>query len=312
MPEVLTAGEAMALLLPPVPGRLRHQPYLELRTGGAEANTAVALARLGFSVGFVTQLGQDELGELVLARLRAEGVQVFARRVEAPTGLYLRERLPGGRHRVHYYRQGSAASLITPEALDPSCWQGVKVFHLSGVTPALSPGARAFALWAMREAKARGVRVSLDVNYRRKLWTAREAQAFMEEALPLVDILFLSEEDAVLWPEEASDHLALLAAKGPKEVVLKRGRKGAKAWVGGSLLEAPAFCVPEVDPVGAGDAFNAGYLAGLLWGRSPEERLRLGNALGASAVTVLGDYEGALSKEELEDFLRGQEERVDR
>lgn len=302
----------MALLLASVQGRLRHQPYLEVRMGGAEANTAVALARLGFSVAFVTQLGQDELGELVLARLRAEGVQVWARRVEAPTGLYLRERLPGGRYRVHYYRQGSAASFITPEALDPSCWQDAKIFHLSGVTPALSPGARAFALWAMREAKARGVRVSLDVNYRRKLWTAKEARAFMEEALSLVDILFLSEEDAVLWPGEAPDRLALIAAKGPQEVVLKRGRKGAKAWVRGTLLEAPAFPVPEVDPVGAGDAFDAGYLAGLLWDRPPEERLRLGNALGASAVTVLGDYEGALSKEELEDFLRGQEECVDR
>lgn len=303
MPEVLTAGEAMVLLLAPKPGYLRHQPQLEVHIGGAEANTAVSLARLGLSVTFATRLGQDELGELVLSRLRAEGVEVWVEREEAPTGLYLRERLPGGLSRVYYYRQGSAASRLQPGFLAPFCWEGTRLFHISGVTPALSAEARAFTLWAIREAKGRGVWVSLDVNYRRKLWSQEEANAFLEAALPWVDTLFLSEEDAVLWPQEGPDLLVLLAAKGPREVILKRGKRGALAWIEGALLEAEAFAVEEVDPIGAGDAFNAGYLAGLLWGRTPRERLVLGCALGALAVTVLGDYEGAPSKAVLEDFL---------
>ncbi|MCX7850473.1 sugar kinase [Thermus sp.] len=311
MPEVVAAGEAMALLLAPQPGYLRHQTHLELRIGGAEANTAIALARLGFSVAFATWLGRDELGEVVLSRLRAEGVEVWANRVEAPTGLYLRERLPGGRGRVHYLRAGSAASRMGPGAFDPGGLEGAKVFHLTGITPALSESARAFALWALREAKERGVRVSLDVNHRRKLWSAEAARGFLEEALPLVDLLFLSEEDARLWSTEPQDLLPALAARGPKEVVLKRGRKGALALVGGSPVAAEAFPVEELDPVGAGDAFNAGYLAGLLWGKPPEERLRLGCALGALAVTVMGDYEGAPSPEELLAFL-GQEHTMDR
>lgn len=306
MPEVVTAGEAMVLLLPPGPGYLRHHAHLEVRVGGAEANTAVGLARLGFRVGFLTRLGQDELGELVLSRLRAEGVEVWARRTEAPTGLYLRERLPGGRGRVHYYRQGSAASLLSPEDLETSHLKGAKVLHLTGITPALSPTARIFVLSALKAAKELGLAVSLDVNYRKKLWGASEARSFLEETLPMVDILFLSEEDGRLWPLKGPDLLAALATLGPREVILKRGKEGSLGLIQDNLLEAPSFRVEEVDPVGAGDAFNAGYLAGLLWGLPPEERLRLGNALGALAVTVLGDYEGAPSKEELLDFLQSE------
>ncbi len=308
MAEVVAAGEALALLLSPAPGYLRHQARLELRMGGAEANTAIALARLGFAVAFLGYVGRDELGEMVLARLRAEGVRVEGmRRVEAPTGLYLRERLPGGRVRVHYYRQGSAASQMAPGAFEPSLLEGARLFHLTGVTPALSPSVRAFARWALGEAKARDLLVSLDVNYRRKLWAPEEARAFLEEALPLVDILFLSEEDASLFHIQGEALLEALARLGPREVVLKQGRAGAMALAEGRVWSAPVFPVAEVDPVGAGDAFNAGYLAGLLWGRPVGERLRLGNALGALAVSTLGDYEGAPSREALEAFLEGQD-----
>ncbi|MCS7059287.1 MAG: sugar kinase [Meiothermus sp.] len=307
MPEVIAAGEAMALLLAPKPGYLRHQTYLELRVGGAEANLAIALARLGFRAGFVGWLGQDELGELVLQRLRAEGVEISqVRRLEAPTGLYIRERLPGGRSRVHYRRSGSAAAQMAPGAFDPGYLEGCEVFHLSGITPALSPSAAAFARWAMTEARRRGVLVSLDVNYRAKLWEPRLARAWLEEALPQVDCLFLSQEDARLWEVDGTELLKTLAARGPRQVVLKRGRLGALALVEGCCFEAPAFSVEEVDPVGAGDAFSAGYLAGLLWGKPPAERLRIANALGALVVSVLGDYEGAPSALELADFLQQQ------
>ncbi|GAA6743279.1 sugar kinase [Thermus antranikianii] len=307
MSEVVTAGEAMVLLLPPRQGYLRHQPYLEVRVGGAEANTAVALARLGFSVSFLTFLGQDELGELVLNRLRAEGIQVFSKRTRAPTGLYLRECLPSGRGRVFYYRQGSAASFMHPESFSPELLNEAKLFHLSGVTPALSESTRSFTRWILQEARKRNVVVSFDVNYRKKLWVPEEARVFVEDILPLIDILFLSEEDAVLWSEEGFEReeelLGALSAKGPREVVLKRGKRGALGFSNGSFLESRGFPVKEVDPVGAGDAFNAGYLAGFLWGHPLEERLKLGNALGALAVTNLGDYEGAPSREDLFGFL---------
>jgi 2-dehydro-3-deoxygluconokinase len=97
-----------------------------------------------------------------------------------------------------------------------------------------------------------------------------------------------------------------LAASGPREVVLKRGGEGSLALADGRIVTQPAFPVEEVDPVGAGDAFDAGYLAGHLWGLAPEERLRVANAMGALCVATLGDYEGLPDEEELQAFLGGR------
>src|SRR4249920_1777302 len=109
--RVITAGETMALLVPPGPGRLRHATSLTLSIGGAESNVAIGLARLGIPASWISVLGDDELGELVLNRLRAEGVDTSAvtRTADRPTGLYLREEV-AGRLRVYYYRSGSAAA----------------------------------------------------------------------------------------------------------------------------------------------------------------------------------------------------------
>lgn len=309
MPEVVASGESMALLVPPRPGRLRHQASLELRIGGAESNVAIALARLGITAGWVGWVGEDELGDLVLSRLRAEGVDLsFTRKIaEGPTGVYFRELTPRG-PRVYYYRKGSAASFLRPGAFDPAYLVGARFLHLSGITPALSASARTYTLWALEEAKKRSVQVSLDVNYRSKLWSPESMQAFLREAAALADLIFASEEElAVLFGSE-KEGLDLLTSWGAKEVVVKRGSQGALAWVQGQTLESPAFPCQEVDPVGAGDAFAAGYLAATLWGLPLEERLRVANAMGAWAVSTWGDYEGLPTKGELFAFLENRRE----
>ncbi len=307
--EVVTAGETMLLGTPTQPGRLRHAPSLELKIGGAESNLAIALARLGISAGWVSCLGNDEPGRLVLDRIRGEGVDVSrVRRLEEyPTGLYLRERLATG-GQVYYYRRGSAASTMGPDAFDPDYLEGVRFLHVTGITPALSDECRAFTLWAAREACRAGVRVSFDVNYRSKLWSPESAKGFAEELLPEVDLLFVGDEEArALWERDDETFLRELAEKGPQEVVLKRGGDGSMLLFEDRVVEQPNFDVPEVDPVGAGDAFNAGYLAGHLWEWEPEKRLRLANAMGAMSVATLGDYEGLPDEEELRNFLEGKE-----
>jgi len=300
--DVITAGEAMVLGLPQQPGRLRHAGSLELKIGGAESNLAIALSRLGLSVGWASYLGDDEPGQLVLDRIRAEGVDTsqVRRTKEHPTGLYLREQV-GTDVRVYYYRRGSAAATMSPEAFDLDCLSSTGFLHLTGITPALSEDCRAFILWAAREARAH---VSFDVNYRSKLWGAEEAREFAEEILPDVYLLFVGDEEArALWGRDDEDLVRELARKGPEEVVLKRGGAGSLALVGGEVLEHPAFTVAEVDPVGAGDAFAAGYLAGHLWNLPAKERLRVANAMGALSVATLGDYEGLPNEDELWDFL---------
>jgi 2-dehydro-3-deoxygluconokinase len=307
--DVITFGETMVLGVPPRPGRLRHAASLELKIGGAESNLAIALSRLGLSAAWAGYLGDDEPGQLVLDRIRAEGVDTSqVRRIEErPTGLYLREQI-GTDVRVYYYRQGSAASTMHRDALDPGYLGGAKFMHLTGITPALSKECRAFVLWAAREARASGARVSFDVNYRSKLCGTDEAREFVEEILPDVYLLLAGDEEArALWGRDDEGFVRELAQRGPEEVVLKKGRAGSLALVDGELLDHPAFTVAEVDPVGAGDAFAAGYLAGHLWGKPAEERLRVANAMGALSVATLGDYEGLPDENELWAFLEGEE-----
>src|SRR5215213_4129922 len=299
----------MVLGIPPRPGRLRHAGGLELKIGGAESNLAIALSRLGLSTGWASYLGDDEPGQLVLDHIRAEGVDTSqVRRITGhPTGLYLREQV-GTDVRVYYYRQGSAASMMQRGAFDPGYLEGAKFVHLTGITPALSNECRVFTSWAAREARRAGVRVSFDVNYRSKLWSPESAKGFAEELLPEVDLLFVGDEEArALWKRDDKGFIRELAEKGPQEVVLKRGSDGSMVLFEDRVLEQPNFDVPEVDPVGAGDAFNAGYLAGHLWEWGPEERLRLANAMGAMSVATLGDYEGLPDEKELRNFLEGKE-----
>jgi 2-dehydro-3-deoxygluconokinase len=306
--DVVTAGETMVLGVPPRPGRLRHAGSLELKIGGAESNLAIALSRLGLSAGWAGFLGDDEPGQLVLDCIRAEGVDTsrVRRLPDRPTGLYLREQV-GAETRVYYYRRGSAASTMSAEAFDPDYLKGARFVHLTGITPALSKECGDFALWASREARASGARLCFDVNYRSKLWGAEEARVFAEEILPEVDLLLVGDEEArALWGREDEGFVRELAERGPEEVVLKKGGAGSLAFVEGEILEHPAFEVAEVDPVGAGDAFAAGYLAGHLWGLPAGERLRVANAMGAMSVATLGDYEGLPGWGELRAFLEGE------
>ena len=308
MPSVITAGETMVLGIPARSGRLRHAASLELKIGGAESNVAIALSRVGVSSGWVSFLGDDEPGQLVLDRVRAEGVDTsrVRRLQDHPTGLYLREQV-GAATRVYYYRLGSAASAMGPGAFDRGYLEGAEFLHLTGITPALSEGCRRFLLWAAEEAHESGVRVSFDINYRSKLWSPQEARASVEEVLPHVGVLMLGDEEArALWGRDDEGLLRELAGMGPQEVVLKKGREGSVALLEGATLEEPAFPVGEVDPVGAGDAFDAGYLAGHVWGLGAEKHLRVANAMGALSVATLGDYEGLPDREELWAFLEGR------
>jgi 2-dehydro-3-deoxygluconokinase len=303
--RVVTAGETMALVVPPSPGRLRHASSLSLSIGGAESNVAIGLARLGIPASWISVLGDDELGELVLHRLRAEGVDTSAvRRIsDRPTGLYLREEV-AGRLRVYYYRTGSAAATLSPNGFDPSILQRAAFLHLTGITGALSPACADFLPWAAATARDAGVRVSYDVNYRSRLWEPSAAQAATEALLPLVDVLFVGHDEAnALWGWETDTALEQLSKVGPSEVILKLGADGCAAVINGEQLTSPGFPARQLDPIGAGDAFDAGYLAATLWGWAPEKRLRAANAMGAFCVQNLGDYEGLPSRRELDAFL---------
>ena len=308
MPSVVTAGETMVLGVPAAPGRLRHAHTLELKIGGAESNVAIALARLGITAGWVSCLSSDEPGQLVLDRIRGEGVDTSrVRRIQhRPTGLFLREQI-GREARAYYYREGSAACEMSPGFFDLDYLKSAEFLHLTGVTPALSESCREFTLWVAEQARESGVRVSFDVNYRSKMWAAEDARKFVEELLSLIDVLFVGDEEALaLWGKDDVGFMGELSTEGPPEVVLKRGAEGSLALLGSETFERPAFSVNEVDPVGAGDSFAAGYLAGYLWDLGVKDRLQIACAMGAYSVMTLGDYEGLPDRHELEAFSSGK------
>jgi 2-dehydro-3-deoxygluconokinase len=199
---------------------------------------------------------------------------------------------------------------MAPGAFDPDYLRGADFLHLTGITPALSKGCAEFVRWAAREARARGVRVSFDVNYRSKLWAPEAARGFVEVLLPDLDLIFVGDDEALaLWGaggEGLARRLAAAHPSGALEVVLKEGERGSAVLVEARFLEEDGFGVPEVDPVGAGDAHVAGYLAGSLWGLDVRERLRLANAMGAYSVMTLGDYEGLPDAAEVRGLMEGK------
>ncbi len=300
--EVVTLGETMALLSAPGIGLLRHATSLGLSCGGAESNLAIGLARLGHRTAWIGRVGADEFGELVRRTIAAEGIDCRAIvDPAAPTGLMVKARRTQTLTHVNYYRSGSAGSRLAPDDVDPAALAAARVVHLTGITPALSSSARAAVRFAIATAREAGATVSLAVNYRRALWSPEAAAAELTELVALCDIMFASEAEAsMLVPGGSVAELASgLAALGPRQVLVTRGADGASAVVDGVPLAADALPVVAVDPVGAGDAFAAGYLSALLDGEPPAARLRRANLAGAFAVTVPGDWEGLPSRADL-------------
>jgi 2-dehydro-3-deoxygluconokinase len=298
--DALTFGEAMVAFRSP--GPLTQCSTLEPHVVGAESNVAVALARLGHSTRWVSRLGVGPLGDLVLGRLRGEGVRVdhVARDPDRPTGLMIVEQRTADLVRVEYRRAGSAASALDPHDVEGAVAAGTRLVHLTGITPALSPSARECVLHAARAARGAGALVSLDVNYRSRLWSRQEARATLAPLVDLVDIVVASDDELDLVADGDEDGaVAQLLSRGVRHVAVKRGAAGASLWAESGRHDAAAVPVTSVDPLGAGDAFSAGLLSGLLDGLPAQECLRRGAVLGAFAVSSPGDWEGLPRRDEL-------------
>lgn len=291
MTGVHLIGEALGMLSA---DSLRHSGQARLDVGGAEFNVAVGLARLGHRAAWLGVLGSDELGDRIITSLRGEGVDVSGCVIDddAPTGLMLKETPVGQLTRVSYYRAGSAGSRLAPAHVRAVRLEGAQVLHLSGVTPALSSSARMAARTAVSQARAAGVTVSLDVNYRARLWPSRqEAVQVLTDLAEQADIVFASEDEL---------DLIATALHAVPEVVITRGGKGSIAEIDGDAYEMPAMNVRVVDTVGAGDAFAAGYLSAHLDGLPPQDRLHRGTILGAFAVSSPSDWQGLPRRRDLD------------
>ncbi|MFJ5861122.1 sugar kinase [Pseudarthrobacter sp. NPDC092439] len=304
-------------------GPLSAGGKLAMHVAGAESNVAVGVARLGHSVAWAGVLGDDPHGEYIQRQLRSEGIDVQCRiDPQRSTGVMFLEQRTADVSRAFYYRAHSAGSGLAPDDVKRGLECGAKVLHLTGITAALGSQARDTAEYAARFAADSGAVVSLDVNFRSKLWSRAEAREALTSLVRHAGIVIASDDELALVTsvqpsqEDSGTVEAAMAAElldgGLSEVVVKRGAAGAGVYTRGGHWEVPAVAVTSRDTVGAGDAFTAGYLSALLDGEDVAGRLQRGVLTGAFAVSTAGDWEGLPRRAELgllTDLARGATQR---
>ncbi|TCO34168.1 2-dehydro-3-deoxygluconokinase [Kribbella steppae] len=298
MTDLLTIGETMVSLRTARPMRLGGDAHLSI--AGSESNVAIGVSRLGHQVAWLGAVGNDEPGRLIQRTLRAEGVDTSWLRFsdESFTGFIAFDQPSHDITRVSYHRRGSAGSTLTSaECLTALQAASPRLLHVTGITPALSGSTRAAVLDVVRAASDSDVRVSLDVNYRARLWSRTEATA-LRELLPYVHTVFASDDELDILTD-ASEPVRDLLTSGTAEVVVTAGGKGARAHTEAGTIHRPALPVTVVDSIGAGDAFVSGYLSATLDNLSPESRLDRATTSGAFCVTATGDWESLPTRTDL-------------
>ncbi|MFJ4037572.1 sugar kinase [Microbacterium sp. NPDC090007] len=297
MSGVFTFGETMGLVRADSgPWETAHRASVGI--GGADSNVAIGLARLGIRASWLGRVGDDALGRRVVRELRAEGIEVHARVVPGTTGLMLKEKRTPHTTSVLFYRAGSAGSTLAREDVPMDIVRDADLVHVTGITAALSRSARATVEVVIDTARDANVPVSFDVNHRPNLWRGEDPGELYRSLAARSDIVFAGDDEArlLLGPDALLEAPLALAQEigdlGPREVVIKLGRRGSLAVIDGRPIVEPAISVPVVDTVGAGDAFVAGYLAALLSGSDARGRVRHGVTAGAFACLHAGDWEG--------------------
>lgn len=327
-PRIVCFGEIMLRLNAVGRELLLQSPMLQVNAGGAEANCAVSLARLGLDAAFVTVLPDNTLGQAALGELRRHGVDT-SRIVTGAGRMGLYFVTPGAIHRpteVLYDRVDSAFALAKPDLIDwKSVLAGADWLHVSGVTPAISANASQAALRAVKAARAAGLKVSFDSNFRAKLWENRkeDARAILSGIIAESDLLFADHRDIELATGQSAgnggDHdrrakafaiafatfpnLKRIAGTVRKVVSVDHNELAGVMYARDGVWQTQSYHVtPIVDRIGGGDAFAAGLLYGLGTGLSEQEALDF--AIGAACLkhSVPGDF-NLVSANDVRNFL---------
>jgi 2-dehydro-3-deoxygluconokinase len=333
-PKVVCFGEIMLRLSPPGFERFFQSPSLQATFGGGEANVAVSLAHFGCDSHYVTRLPANPIGDAALRALRAEGVHIdHVLRGGDRLGIYFAE--SGASQRastVVYDRAHSAVSALTPGTVDwGAVLQGARWFHWTGITPALGSGVAGCVREAIDAARTAGAAVSVDLNYRRKLWTEAEAQRVMRPLVHGLDLVIANEEDlqAVLGVAVAHtdvtrgaldaaayrDACATVAAEfdvARVAVTLRESQSASdNAWSavlyerdGGTFHHSQRYALRIVDRIGGGDSFAAGLIFELMGGATAPRALAFAVAASALKHSIPGDF-NRVSADEVRRLMAG-------
>ncbi|GAA2329732.1 sugar kinase [Dactylosporangium salmoneum] len=292
--DIVGLGEAMVLFQPADGRPLADTEAASVHVAGAELNLLAAAARAGLRASFCSRVGDDPFGRRVLAAAERLGVDASLVDVDPshPTAVFFKDVRPDGARRVHYYRAGSAASVISDTEVDRVLSVRPRIVTVSGLTAALGPGPRAAVARLAREAPAAGIAVALDPNLRPGLPPVDD---LLRALLPHVEYLLLGLDEAgpLFGTADPPSVFERARAAGVREVVLKAGPDGCyHADAAHRPAHLPTSATTVVDPVGAGDAFAGGYLAARLSGAGPRGAAWLGSRFAAGVVATPGDTEG--------------------
>lgn len=325
--DVITFGEAMIRLSPPNFRRLEQGRSLDVQVGGAELNTAVALARLGRSTAWVSRLTNNALGRLIANQAREAGVSTehLVWTDEDRVGIYFLEFGAAPRaSSVLYDRKGAAIAQVRPGMIDwARVFAPVRWFHVTGITPALSPSAAETTREALQAADQAKAMVSIDLNYRAKLWSQAEAGKWMSEFMQHCDVLITTEEDIErvfqIKGKDYEDVAGQVARRFPLQLVAITLRDNPLVWKNswtaivyqkGNIFRTRTYEVEIVDRLGAGDSFAAGLIHGLLE-NDVQKGLDFGVAASAIKHSIPGDF-AWITRDEVEALLKGSGLRISR
>lgn len=274
--------------------------------GGDTSNAVIAAARQGARCAYITHLGDDEFGQMLLNLWTHEGVSTEAVTIHdtAPTGLYFVTHGPEG-HRFSYRRANSAASLIQPQDLQSIWIQDARALHVSGISQAISSGSRQTVRHALRMARSAGTRISYDPNLRLKLWTLDEARQEIIATIAQCDVFLPSIDDVqtVSGLDDAEEIVRWCHDQGAPLVVLKLGPDGCLVSDGRTLTNVPGFAVHAIDATGAGDCFDGSFLTHWLQHDNAVSAARWACAAAAISTTGYGAVDPLPSTSEVQQLM---------
>ena len=322
----------MLRLMPEDGHRLLQNDRLEATFGGGEANVSVSLANFGLDTAYVTALPKNDVGQAAINAMRYFGVDTskILRQGER-MGVYYVEKGQAQRpSKVTYDRKYSAISMAAREDFNwDEIFEGATWFHFTGITPALSQALREACMDACKAAKARGITVSCDLNYRKNLWSTQEAYDTMTKLMPYVDVCIANEEDAEkvlgISAKDTDVSTGKLSKEGYKgvaeEICQKYGCKtvaitlrssisandndwAAMLYTGGAFYFSKTYHIHLWDRVGGGDSFGAGLIYAASQGYEPQQCIEFAVAASCLKQTIQGDF-NRVSVAEVENLMKG-------
>jgi 2-dehydro-3-deoxygluconokinase len=310
--DAVTMGESMVAFEAQDYGPLRDVNLFRKWVGGAEDNFVIGLSRLGYKCGWFSRLGNDEFGKEILRTIRGEGVDVSKVIFDsnAPTGVFFVERQINADFKCYYYRQSSAGSRISPADIDPEYVKQARIVYLTGITPVLSESTREATGKMLQIALENGQVIVFDPNLRLRLCKITIARSILIPLMQKSTYVLPGEEELKLLMEcpELPSAIEKAHSLGISNLIIKTGAKGAMLAIKDrEPINIAGFQANNfLSAMGAGDAFDAGFVAGLLNNESLEQCVRWGNALGAFCLTTYGPYQGLPDFQQLQAFLRGE------